>query len=107
MTDYFAVLRRATPRTASEEARVVALFQTHDLFFHDFDVLGDLEKRLHDLALRRVVAERVEERMDFCHACGCGVGVFADLLAGGGSVHARIVRGKREAASLERASAAA
>lgn len=72
----------------SEDGGVVALFEAHELFFHDLDVFGDLEEGFDDFGLGGVVAEILEERVHFHHGDADGVAVIAELLAGGGSFHA-------------------
>ena len=75
-----------TPR--SQQRGVVAFFEAHDLFLHDFDVFRQLEKRFHDLGFGRLVGERGEQRVKAGHAGGEGVAGGADGGDGGGSVHA-------------------
>ena len=76
------------PASRSQQRGVVALFEAHDLFLHDFHVLRQLEKRLHDLGFGRLVGEGGEQGMNARHAGGEGVAGGADVGNGGGSVHA-------------------
>ena len=76
---------------------IVPLFEAHDLFFHDLDILRQLEKRFHDLGFGRLVGERGEQRVNACHARGQGVAGGADFSDGGRSVHA----GEHVAAALD------
>lgn len=85
-----------------QQRAVVALLELHHLLFHRLHGAGDLEHRLYDLSFGRLVAERVEERMQCRDSRGDLLGLRADLGDGFGAVHGMKIVGATPTAQAER-----